>query len=230
MYVRALLVAVGVVLAAASPAGAGGSFERIIGVGANGNSLEIALRPTGPRSESMLAGPPVPVPRGGFVRLYPLIGGLPADPGRYYRPSHVLCLYWHEPVSGCMRLGRPGIDLLSQFDSLPLRHLAPTMPVEVDYRSHRLRYANGNVFAALELAFERRRVVRRTAPRCAIRLTVQWKGPRAPERPSTLWLAPGGVYVRHRFSRLPRGTWSYLAANLPHEARALPEPCLARAF
>src|SRR5256886_9048192 len=101
------------------------------------------------RSDAAFSGSAVAVPRGGYVRVYPFIGGLPAIPGRYYTASHVLCLYWHEPVSNCSRLSANGVTLLSPFVSLPLRHLAPTAPVAVRYRSRLLRHANGNIFAAL---------------------------------------------------------------------------------
>jgi hypothetical protein len=77
---------------------AGGAFERIVGVGANGASLAVSLNQTGGRSDTALSGTAVAVPRGGYVRVYPFTGGLPAIPGRYYTASHVLCLYWHEPV------------------------------------------------------------------------------------------------------------------------------------
>jgi hypothetical protein len=207
----------------ASPASAGGSFEQIVAVGANGDSQTIQLRQNGPRSEAVLTGDSVAVPPGGFVRLYPLIGGLPADPGRYYPTTHIVCLYWREPVSNCMRLGAAGISLLSPLTKLPLRHQRPTMPVEVRYRSRPLRYANGNIFAALELALEQRSVGQASPPPHAIRLAVRWKGPRAAHMPSVVWLAPHGVYTSHRFSTLPRGTWCYLGTNLPHASASLIE-------
>jgi hypothetical protein len=152
-----------------------------------------------------------------------LIGGLPADPGRYYPTTHVVCLYWREPASNCSRIGAAGTSLLSPFTKLPLRHKRPTTPVEVRYRSRPLRYANGNIFAALELALEERSISQPVAPPHAIRLAVRWKGPLAAHEPSLIWLAPHGVYTPHRFSTLPRGTWCYLVANLPHPSAGLIE-------
>src|SRR4051812_3927316 len=76
MRSRSLLI--GLVVGAAlfaSPARAGGSFEQIVAVGANGDLQTIQLRQNGPRSEAVLTGDSVAVPPGGFVRLYPLIGG-----------------------------------------------------------------------------------------------------------------------------------------------------------
>ena len=216
------LVAVAVFVMAA-PASAGGSFEQIVAIGANGRSQMIQLRQTGPRSEAVLAGSRTSVPRGGFVRLYPMIGELPADPGRFYPAAHVLCLYWSEPASNCMHLSAAGIHLLSPFAKLPLRHAAPTAPIQVRYRNRPLRYANGNIFAALELASERSAVKRASPPPHSIQLEVRWEGPQAKRRPSNVRLAPHGVYTSRRFSRLPRGPWCYLTVNLPHPSATLIE-------
>jgi len=79
-----------------------------------------------------------------------MIGDLPAIPGRLYVREHVLCLYWHEPASNCSRLSPAGVRLLKPFTRLPFRHGRPTTIIEVRYHSRRLRYANGNIFAALE--------------------------------------------------------------------------------
>ena len=196
-------------------AGAGGSFERIVGVGANGTWASLKLNQTGPRSDAVLRGRAVGVPPGGYVRIYPLIGGLPAIPGRFYPAAHVLCLYWHEPASNCLRLGSAGDRLLAPFTDLPLRRRAPTAPVAVRYRSRLLHYADGNILAALELALERHAQARPTRPHDAIALTVSWGGPDAVSRPRHLFLSPVGVYAGTRLFPLQRGPWCYLAENLP---------------
>jgi len=90
-------VLVALALFSVPSAAAGGAFERIVGVGANGASLAISLNQTGARSDAALSGTAVAVPRGGYVRVYPFIGGLPAIPGRYYTASHVLCLTGTSP-------------------------------------------------------------------------------------------------------------------------------------
>jgi hypothetical protein len=95
--------------------------------------------------------------------------------------------------------------LLSPFVSLPLRQLPPTAPVAVRYRSRLLRYANGNIFVALELALERPARIRSSVPSDAIRLSVSWRGPRASRLPSKLFLTPAGVYRSRRLFPLQRG-------------------------
>jgi hypothetical protein len=202
---------------------AGGAFERVVGVGADGEWRTIALDRSGPRSESVLSGRAVAVPTGGYVRVYPFTGGLPAVPGRFYPAARVLCLYWHEPVSNCSRLGDAGMRLLSRLDRLPLLERPPTAPVAVRYRSHVLRYADGNIFAALELALERRGLARTSLPPHAIALRVSWRGPSASDRPGRLFMTPTGVYASHRLFPLERGPWCYLAANLPDASAALIE-------
>ena len=202
---------------------AGGSFERIVGVGANGASAAIKLNQTGPRSDTVLTGQGVTVPSGGYVRVYPFIGGLPAIPGRFYPAPHVLCLYWHEPASNCSRLGPAGARLLAPLAGLPLRHRAPTTAVAVRYRSRLLRYADGNIFAALELALERHAQARSSLPGNAIALTVGWRGPDAASRPRQLFLTPIGVYTPTRLFPLERGPWCYLAANLTDLSASLLE-------
>lgn len=211
-----LLLAIGLtVLSSARGASAGGSFERIVAVGADGASRSVTLSQSGPRSEAAFQGSPVAVPAGGYVRLYPWIGWLPAIPGRYYPRAQVLCLYWHEPVSNCVRLSAAGRHLLLPFAALRLRTVAPTTVVAVRYRSHLLRFADGNVFAALELALERPPYAAAAPPANAVRLTVRWRGPGASRMPATLWLAPNGVYATGQRYNLPQGPWCYLAGNLP---------------
>lgn len=209
------LVLMALALGATEGAQAGGSFERIVGVGANGSSAVIKLEQTGPRSDSTLNGRPVPVPKGGYLRLYPFSGELPAIPGRLYPASNVLCLYWHEPASNCLRLSSAGSRLLAPLASLPLRRSPPTVPTEVRYRSHVLQYADGNIFAALEMAFERRSHAVPSAPADAVALAVTWRGPAARERPRAIMLTPLGAYTHGRLSPLQRAVWCYLAGNLP---------------
>lgn len=220
-------VLVGVIVTAvfvsAPAAVAGGSFERIVGVGANGAWAAIRLSQTGPRSEDVLGGRAVKVPSGGYIRIFPFIGGLPAVPGRFYPGTHVVCLYWQEPAHNCSRLGAPGIELLTPFAKLPLRREAPTTAVAVRYHARLLRYANGNIFAALELAFERPALASLHLPPDPIRLAVSWRGPHASRRPRSLFLTPKGVYSSGRLFPLQRGPWCYLAGNLRDASASLIE-------
>jgi hypothetical protein len=217
------MLLVGLALVSVPGAAAGGSFERIVVVGAHGAWRSISLNQTGTRSEAALRGAAAALPRGGYLRVYPFIGDLPAIPGRYYPTSHVLCLYWHEPVSNCSRLTTAGVSLLAPVVSLPLRRLPPTAPIAVRYRSRVLRYANGNIFAALELALERPAFARFPRPHDAIKLGVTWRGPRASRLPDSLFLTPTGVYASRRLFPLRRGPWCYLAENLPDAPASLIE-------
>jgi hypothetical protein len=203
-------------------AAAGGPFDQIVGVGARGAWRAVRLEPTGSRSDAALSGTAAPAPQGGYVRVYPFVGYLPAVPGRYYPGSQVLCLYWREPVSNCSRLTSTGKALLSPFASLPLREVPPTQPIAVRYGPHLLRYADGNIFAALELALERPSVASSEPPN-GIGLAVTWHGPRASLRPPKLSLTPSGVYSSHRLFRLTRGPWCYLAGNLPDASASIIE-------
>jgi hypothetical protein len=223
MKKRLLISVIAAALVLVPHAVAGGPFERVVGVGSKGAWAEIKLSQSGPRSDSSFGGTAVPAPSGGYIRVYALIGGLPGIPGRFYPAAHVLCLYWHEPVSNCSRLGAGGVGLLAPFVRLPLLHAAPTTAVAVRYRSRPLRYADGNIFAALELALERPPLARSSLPPNPIALTVVWRGPNAARRPSQLFLAPTGVYASKHLFPLQRGPWCYLAANLPGASASLIE-------
>ena len=214
---RIVVLGLSISLALGGAARAGGPFEQLVGVGADAHWRTIRLAPTGARSDAALfrGGERVPVPRSGYVRLFPVIGGLPGIPGRYY-PGRALCLGWHDPVDlDCRRLGPAASHLLRPFEALPLRTLRPTVAVEVRHRSRVLRYADGNVFAALELALDRRPKCCPAPPRAAVPLEVRWRGPAAAKRPREVRLGPQGVYARGRLYPLGRGVSSYVAINLP---------------
>jgi len=98
----------------------------------------------------------------------------------------------------------------------------PTVAVEVRHRSRVLRFADGNVFAALELALDRRPVCCSLAPRDAVRLGVVWRGPGAAARPRQLALGPRGVSTGGRLYPLPVGVWCYVVINLPER---IPHAC-----
>jgi hypothetical protein len=222
---RRLLIALLVALAlvCVPSAAAGGPFERIVGVGAHGAWRAVSLNQTGSRSDTALSGTAARVPRGGYVRICPFTGDLPAIPGRYYPGTQVLCLYWREPVSNCSRLTAAGTTLLSPFVSLALRQLPPTAPVAVRYGSRLLRYADGNIFAALELALERLPLAPSPTPPNGVKLAVTWHGPIASRLPGKLLLTATGVYTSRRLFPLQRGPWCYLAENLPDASVSLIE-------
>ncbi|HET7647980.1 MAG TPA: hypothetical protein VFK17_05370 [Gaiellaceae bacterium] len=211
----AAIVAVGG--AGARPASAGGSFARLVGVGANGASVEIRLAASGPRSDASLfaGGAGVAAPQGGYVRLFPLIGGLPGIPGRYYPTARALCWSWHQPDHDCRRADPTARRLLSPLTSLPRWKLEPTTLSRLEYRGRQVRPALDNLLVALELAFDRRPVpADASRPGAdAFPFVGRWRGPQAHERPSRFTLGRRGVYSRGLLYPLDRGVWAFVDAN-----------------
>src|SRR5919199_2606708 len=207
--IGAVALALSLALGAGGAARAGGAFERVVGVGADGRWQATRRTRPGRGSDGSLfaGGARVPVPPSGYVRLFPLIGGLPGIPGRYY-PGRALCFAWHDSRGvDCRRVSPAAARLLRPLATLPRWRLRPTVVVEVRHARRVLRYADGNVFAALELALERPAVCCAQAPRRAVPLTVRWRGPRAALRPRTLLLGPRGVYSGGRLYPLRRDVW-----------------------
>jgi len=134
----------------------------------------------------------------------------------------VVCFYWHEPASNCARLSASGRRLLAPLVRLQLRSDAPTTPVAVRYRSRLVRYADGNIFAALELAVERPSLRRSSVRPNAIALAVTWRGPNVAHMPDDIFLTPIGVYARGNLFPLQRGPWCYLAGTTGSPSSVLP--------
>jgi hypothetical protein len=203
--------------AAAPTASAGGPFARLIGVGRTGVSIEITLQPSGIRSDASLfiGGPRVAAQTSGYVRLFPLIGGLPGVPGRYYPAAQTLCWSWHQPDRDCHRANATARQLLAPLAVLPRWPVAPTVLDKLDYRGRRVRPALGNLLVALELAFDRR-PVRATAAgpgAGAFAFVGRWHGPAARLRPRRFTLGPRGVYSGGLLYGLDRGVWAFADAN-----------------
>lgn len=204
-------------LAGSSPrsASAGGPFERLVGVGAGGDWREVRLAPTGARSDASLlaGGAHVARPSGGYVRLFPMVGGLPGIPGRYYPGRRVLCWSWQQPDRGCWRANETAVRLLGPLAHLPVWRQEPTVLSELRYQGRRVRPALANLLVGLELAFERRSVTAGPAPAQALRFTGRWRGPAAASRPRRFALGPSGVYAGRVRYPLERGVWAFADAN-----------------
>jgi hypothetical protein len=212
-----LLAVSALLLAGATPrsAAAGGPFVRLIGVGAHGAWRELRLAPSGPRSDASLfsGGRKLPLPRSGYVRLFPFGPGLPGIPGRYFPAERVLCWSWRQPDRDCRRANQGAVRLLEPFAKLPrLRH-APTVLVRLRYRGRLVRPALANLFVGLELAFERPGRPAAQVPGSALRFAGRWRGPAAGTRPQRFALGPAGVYSGRLLYPLDRGVWSYADAN-----------------
>ena len=129
--------------------------------------------------------------------------GISAIPGRFYPTTRALCFSWNQRVapSSCGRLGLP-IHLLAtsrglarfQGQSTVLTALRPGRTV--------------NLFAALQLAFDRYRASRPANPpeRCRS-FVAGWAGPRAAQRPSRICVFRHGVYARGRIYPAGRAMW-----------------------
>ncbi len=213
----AALALAALALAGSAPqhAGAGGPFERLLGVGAGGKWRAIRLAPAGRRSDAPLltGGRRVPRPARGYVRLFPTIGGLPGIPGRYYPDEHVLCWSWRQPDRDCWRAGASAARLLAPLARLPRWSQEPTVLAELRYRGRRVRPAFSNLLVALELAFQRGAAPVEKVPADAIRFSGRWRGPAAAARPRRFALGPAGAYSGGLLYPLARGVWSFADGN-----------------
>jgi hypothetical protein len=204
-------------LAGATPqsAAAGGPFVRLIGVGADGAWRALRLAPSGPRSDASLfsSGQKLPLPRGGYVRLFPFGPGLPGIPGRYFPAERVLCWSWEQPDGDCRRANENAVRLLEPLATLPLRRQAPTVLVQLRYRGRLVRPALANLRVGLELAFDRPGRPAARVPESALGFTGRWRGPAAGARPQRFALGPAGAYGGGLLYPLDRGVWSFADAN-----------------
>jgi hypothetical protein len=143
-------------------------------------------------------------PRGGYVKIYPLgAGGFPAIPGRFYPTTLALCFSWNQRVapSSCGRLGVPSHLLATsrgvarfQGQSTVLTSLRPG--------------GTANLFAALQLAFDRYRASQPAdRPERCLPFVAGWAGPRATQRPSRICVFRHGVYARARIYPAGRAIW-----------------------
>jgi hypothetical protein len=142
--------------------------------------------------------------RGGYVKLYALGSlGVPAIPGRFYPVTGALCFSWNQAVvpNRCGRLGPPH-RLLAASRRLALFHRRPT--------GLALLRPGGteNLFAALELAFDRYRASRAAhRPARCLPFVASWYGPGGTQRPSRLCVSRRGVYARGRLYPAGPAVW-----------------------
>jgi hypothetical protein len=207
--VRSLIALALLALAAASPAQAK-DIESIVVVGSDGRSLTI----TPERAVlSVVLYHPASVydvrpkrarPRGGYVKIYPLgSGGMPAIPGRFYPATGALCFAWNQAVAprSCGRLGTPR-QLVDASRRLAL-FLGGATVLAVLHPG-----GTANLFAALELAFDRYRSARpaRRPARC-LRFTATWYSEEGTQRPATLCISRRSVYAGGRLYPTGPAVW-----------------------
>jgi hypothetical protein len=204
------LVVLGVfVLVTASPAAAK-DIESIVVVGSDGRSLTIrpergVLAVLLYHPASVYAVPPQPArPRGGYVKVYPLgSGGLPAIPGRFYPRTRALCFGWNQAVAprACGRLGPPR-RLLGASRRLALFRGGATVLAALHPGG------TANLFAALELAFDRYRSARRgQRPARCLRFTATWYSEKGTQRLAGLCISRRSVYAGGRLYPTRPAVW-----------------------
>jgi hypothetical protein len=150
------------------------------------------------------AKPTPAVPRGGFVKVYPLgLGGMPAIPGRFYPATGALCFAWNQALAprSCARRG-VAVRLSAAARRLRLFHGRPTALRWLDPGG------TPNLFAAVELAFDRYQSADAAPrPRRCRRFTARWHGPGAFRRPTEFCVSRQGVHARGRLYPGTRALW-----------------------
>lgn len=211
---RRLLALLGLSLALAPVAQAGGSPERMIVVGRDGSWTSVSLR-TDPNGELTAGGPAVAQPPAGFFRVYPLFGELPGAPARFYPSASALC--WDAPnrlgrTGPCYRLSPRAMALFGPARRVrPLRDMATVVRLTVCSVDTRLP----NLAVGIELALQRGLSRTSTFPTHAFQLEAIWEGPGAAERPRIVFVTPRGIYARGRLYPTPAGVWDFARLNLP---------------
>jgi hypothetical protein len=208
MKMRALFALLLLAAVVPSDAAAKGVAALVV-VGADGRSTKI--EPEQAVLSVMLYSPasinhvkPKPAtPRGGYVKIYPLgAGGFPAIPGRFYPTTRALCFSWNLRVaSSCGRLGLPRHLLATS------RHLARFQGQSTVLTALRPG-GTLNLFAALELAFDRYLASQpANRPGHCLPFVAGWAGRQATQRPSRICVFRHGVYARGRIYPAGRAIW-----------------------
>ena len=196
-----------VALTAAAAASAGGRPDVAIGVGASHSSVQVPL--SAHVGDMLYAGVRAVPPRGGFVRIFPIFGGIPGVSGQFFPATGILC--FEGPRTTCRRLPADARAALKPFGRLPLRRLAPTRAVRLTVGSKRIDLPN--LRTAIELAVERGGHPA-SRPGGGRRLDVSWRGPAAGARPNSFRLRGEMLYARGLRYALSPSAARYLRDNL----------------
>jgi hypothetical protein len=211
---RRLLALLGLSLALAPTAQAGGGPERMIVVGRNGSWMSVSLR-RDTNGDLHAGGPAVAQPRTGFVRVYPVYGELPGAPARFYPSASALC--WDAPnrlgrTGPCHRVSQRALALFRPAKRLrPLRDMPTVVRLTLCGADLRLP----NLAVGIELALQRGRSRPARFPARSFQLEAIWEGPGATERPRIVFVTPRGIYARGRLYPAPAGVWDLARLNLP---------------
>jgi hypothetical protein len=208
MRVRAMsiLAACAAATAATGTAHAGGAPSKVVVVGAGGRSR--VVRVTTAQGNALYTGRSRPAPHGGYLRIFPLFGGLPGIAGRFYPGAGVVCL--DSPDAPCRTAAR-SIRPPLRPAGLPLLHSRPTRVVRL--RSGRRR-VSATLATAVEMALDRRGRAAGRPPGPVVTLLATWRGPGAASRPHRPELEPRGVYVSGRLHPHSSSIWASFGQRL----------------
>jgi hypothetical protein len=202
------------VLVGAAPAYAK-DIESIVVVGSDGRSLTI--KPERAVLGVMLYHPasvydvrPKPArSRGSYVRIYPVgHGGFPVILGRFYPATHALCFSWNQALAprSCGHLAPPR-RLLAASRRVAHFHGRPTALAVLHPGG------SANLFAALELAFDRYRLAHASRrPANCLPFVATWHGPSAARRPTRVCVSRRGLYARGRLYPAGPAVWQLALA------------------
>jgi hypothetical protein len=208
MRVRAIgVLAAGVAaMVATGSAHAGGSPSKVVIAGGAGQSRVVHL--TAGEGNALYAGGSRTAPHGGYLRIFPLFGGMPGLAGRFYPGAGVVC--FDAPQASCHEAA-PAIRRMLR--SAHLRSLRGRPARVVRLRSGP-RSAVDTLATAVEMALDRRGRAAAPPHGAIVNLLATWRGAHAASRPRRLELEPRGIYVSGRLHPLSRTIWTSFGRRL----------------
>jgi hypothetical protein len=167
----------------------------VVVLGPNGRTLVEPFAPFDKVLEEFPSRPPLELPQGGYVWVYPLMAaGIPMRPGRWYPRSGLLCSGWRSGVeAGCVSAPRLR-GWLGSGVYTGLFTGRPTVLARLRRRGTSLP-PDGNVAVALELALAQPGAAG-ARPHACVEFDARWSGPRAAGEPRSFCVsAAGGAYA-----------------------------------
>lgn len=206
-----LAVAFAVAALLVVPSAAAKGITGVAVIGADGRSRTLAV---GEEFLAQLRPSTVEVrePRGGYLLVYPLMGGgLPAQPGRFYPDTGAACFSWTLAADSCAAVD-PALARRLGSTGLRATRAEPTRIVSLRWNGAPEALPS-NYASALELVLTRTALARSAAARryCAMRFRAAWHGPGAASRPTRFCVQSTGLYARGRVYPLTKGLYTALS-------------------